>query len=112
MPRAARFTATLLEGHKGAAFEVPFDPAARWGIPARRLRHGRHGHPVRGSVNGVRFESAVVPRARRFFVEIDEKVRSAAKLDVGESVKISIAPRSEASVTPARAKQILGRVRQ
>jgi len=34
----AQFTATLLEGHKGAAFEVPFDPEERWEMPPEKLR--------------------------------------------------------------------------
>ena len=110
--RSAQFTATLFEGHKGAAFEVPFDPAARWGIPARSLRKGRNGHRVRGSINGVRFESEVVLRARSFFVLIDDKVRTAAKLVIGDRAKISIQPRAESSLTPARAKATLQRVRR
>jgi hypothetical protein len=109
---AAQFTATLLEGHKGLAFEVPFDPAARWGIPARALRPGRRGHRVRGSINGLRFESEVVPRARGFFVLIDEKVRTAARLVVGDRAKISIRPWAQSALTPARAKATLQRVRR
>lgn len=89
----ARFTATLLEGHKGAAFEVPFDPAKRWDIPPERLRAGRSGHRVAGVVNGVRFQSAVVPRLRRFWLEIDDDLRKDAKLDIGDSARITIHPR-------------------
>jgi predicted DNA-binding protein (MmcQ/YjbR family) len=88
----ARFTATLLEGHKGAAFEVPFDPAERWDLPPERLRAGRNGHRVGGVVNGVKFESAVVPRLRRFWLEIDDDVRNKAKLEVGGSAKVVIHP--------------------
>jgi predicted DNA-binding protein (MmcQ/YjbR family) len=88
----ARFTATLLEGHKGAAFEVPFDPEERWEIPPERLRAGRNGYRVAGKVNGVAFESAVVPRARKFWVEIDDDVRKKAKLEIGGSAKIALRP--------------------
>jgi hypothetical protein len=110
--RPARFTATLLDGHKGAAFEVPFDPAERWGTPSRALRRGRHGHRVRGSINGTRFDSEVVPRARSFFVVIDSKVQKAAGLSVGDRARISIQPSEGASLTPAQAKATLQRVRR
>lgn len=88
----ARFTATLLEGHKGFAFEVPFDPAERWEIPPERLRAGRHGHRVIGTVNGVGVESAIVPRSRKFWMEIDETVFKKAKLEIGRPAKIDLRP--------------------
>lgn len=88
----ARFTATLLDGHKGAAFEVPFDPAERWDSPPERLTAGRRGHRVSGKVKGVAFESAIVPRSRRFWLLIDDDVRKEAKLDVGSSAKIELRP--------------------
>src|SRR5437763_4568746 len=88
----ARLTATLLDGHKGAAFEVPFDPSERWSIEPARLRAGRNGHRVIGTVNGVGFDSAIVPRAKKFWVEIDDAVVEKAKLEVGAAAKIDIRP--------------------
>lgn len=88
----ARFTATLLDGHKGAAFEVPFDPSEQWPVEPERLRAGRNGHRVVGTINGVGFESAVVPRSKKFWVEIDDKVRQKAKLKIGSSAKIEMRP--------------------
>jgi hypothetical protein len=88
----ARFTTTLLDGHKGAAFEVPFDPAERWSIEPSRLRAGRNGHRVIGTVNGVGFDSAIVPRAKKFWVEIDDEVMKRAKLEIGRPVKIDLRP--------------------
>src|SRR4051812_28887097 len=88
----AQFTATLLGGHKGAAFEVPFDPEERWEIPPEKLRPGRNGHRVAGKVNGVAFESAVVPRLRRFWLEIADEVRKQARLEIGAPAKITIRP--------------------
>jgi predicted DNA-binding protein (MmcQ/YjbR family) len=88
----AQFTATLLGGHKGAAFEVPFDPEERWAIPPERLRAGRNGHRVSAKVNGVSFESAIVPRLRRFWLEIDDDIRKQAKLEIGAPAKIAIRP--------------------
>src|SRR5450755_1431767 len=88
----ANFTAVLVEGHKGAAFEVPFDPAERWDIAPVRLWAGRHGHRVAGSVNRIAFESAIVPRLRRFWVLIDEDVREQAKLEAGGTATIALRP--------------------
>jgi predicted DNA-binding protein (MmcQ/YjbR family) len=88
----ARFTATLLDGHKGSAFEVPFDPAERWDTPPERLEARRRGHRVRGKVNGVSFDSAIVPRSRRFWLLIDEEVREQAKLEIGGSAKVELRP--------------------
>ena len=88
----ARFTAVLVEGHKGAAFEVPFDPAERWDIAPIRLQARRRGHRVAGKVNGVAFESAVVPRSRKFWVLIDDDVREQARLEVGGTAKITLRP--------------------
>lgn len=90
--RAARFTATLLDGHKGAAVEVPFDPAERWGSVAVPLRKGRKGHRVRGSLDGVSIESAIVARSGRFFLLVDEEIRRDAGVRIGDLVVISIAP--------------------
>jgi predicted DNA-binding protein (MmcQ/YjbR family) len=87
-----RFTATLLEGHKGAAFEVPFDPAEQWGIDPIRLQAGRLGHRVAGKVNGIAFESVVVPRSKKFWLVIDDDIRKKTKLDVGSTAKIAMHP--------------------
>src|SRR5947208_12729076 len=88
----ARFTATLLEGHKGAAFEVAFDPAERWEIKASRVREGRNGHRVIGTVNGVGFDGVIVPRAKKFWVEIDEEIQKRAKLEIGRPAKLDLRP--------------------
>src|SRR5438445_11184511 len=88
----ARFTATLLDGQKGAAFEVPFDPSERWSIEPSRIRAGRNGHRVLGTVNGVGFDSAIVPRAKKFWVEIDAAVLQKAKLEIGDPAKIDLRP--------------------
>ena len=87
-----RFTSVVLDGHKGLAFEIPFSPAARWGAPEVPLWPGRRGYRVRGSVNRVRFESVVVPRARRFFVLVDWKMTKACRLEAGATVGVSLEP--------------------
>jgi len=89
-----RFRGTVLEGHRGAAIEIPFDPAKRWEVPLSRFRQGRRGHEVQGSVNGLRFESFVVARARRFFVLVADELRAAAGLSIGDTVEVALEPRA------------------
>jgi hypothetical protein len=89
-----RFRGELLAGHKGCAVEVPFDPAQRFGIEKTRLRPGRFGHRVRGTVNGVPFEGAIVPRMKRFWLELDAATLERAKLAAGDTGTIAIEPAS------------------
>ncbi len=56
------FKATLIDDPYGLAFEVPFDPAKRWGIPISQLHPQSGGHHFRGTLNGVPFESVVFLR--------------------------------------------------
>jgi predicted DNA-binding protein (MmcQ/YjbR family) len=111
-----RFTAELLEGHKEAALEVPFDPAERWSAPQEALRPGRRGHRVSGTLNGVAFESAIVRRSRRFFLLVGEELQGQAKLEPGDTVKVAVQPAGKAKpgppIGPARAAQEFERVRR
>ena len=93
--KAERFTAIVLDGHKGPGFEIPFDPAERWGVAQVRLWPGRRGYRVRGSVNKVRFESAALGRSRRFFVLVTDEMAKAAKLRIGSKVEVSLLPAEE-----------------
>lgn len=87
-----RFRAPLLLGHKGAAIEVPFDPAKQWAIGARPLWPGRRGHPVQGELNGVSFESCIVPRSRKFWMLVDEEVQKKAGVSAGDTVRVTVEP--------------------
>ncbi|MEO6324775.1 MAG: DUF1905 domain-containing protein [Thermoanaerobaculia bacterium] len=100
--KAATFSALLLEGHKGPALELPFDPAERWG-PAVSLRAGRRGHFVQGLLNGKPFESVVVARARKFFVLVSSKLQEQQSLKPGQRVKVSLEPSSPSAETSTRA---------
>ena len=87
-----RIRGELLEGHKGAAVEVPFDPAGRWGRPPVALWKGRRGHPVRARLDGVEFESAIVPRSKRFWLLVDAKILSETGREIGEQLAITVEP--------------------
>ena len=92
MKPTERFEAVVLAGHKGLAFELPFSPSERWGAAQERLRPGRRGWRVKGSVNEVPFESVVVPRSKRFWVLVSDEMRRACRLRAGSSVKVSVGP--------------------
>ena len=84
------FTSVVVAGHKGLAFEIPFDPGERWDVSQVRLWPGRRGYRMRGTVNRVRFESVAVSRARRFFVLVTDQMRKAGRLRNGSSVRVSL----------------------
>jgi Domain of unknown function (DUF1905) len=91
--RVARFEAQLFEGHKGVtAVLVPFDPVEVWHAPPVRLPGRRHGWLVRGTANGVRFDGYIGERWNRFFITLDEALRRAAGVVVGDVVTMVIAP--------------------
>jgi hypothetical protein len=92
MKKIMRFTSVVLDGHKGLAFEVPFNPATHWGLALASLWPGRRGYRVRATVNKARFESVVVRRARRFLVLVTDEMREAGRLRACASVKLSLAP--------------------
>ena len=90
--KATRFQAPLLSGHKGGAVEVPFDPSAKWQTPSQQIRPGRRGHCASATLHGVKFDSAIVVRSRRFWLLIDDSVIAAAKVQIGDVVNVAVAP--------------------
>jgi hypothetical protein len=91
VPRAS-FRTKLLSGHKEDAAEVPFDPRERWSVAAQPLWPGRRGFPVNATLNGIAFESAIVPRLRRFWLLVPEAVEQRAKVTAGDLASFTIAP--------------------
>ena len=87
---AERFVSVILDGHKGLAFEIPFDPGERWDAAQVQLWPGRRGYRVRGTVNKVGFDSVAVSRARKFFVLVTDQMRKEGKLRNGVSVRVSL----------------------
>jgi len=91
-----RFKAQLLSGHKEMmAVEVPFDPAAEWQIDPKPLWRGRRGHSVDAVINRVAFESAIVPRQKRFYLLVDAETAKSAGISTGGLVEVSVEPRAE-----------------
>lgn len=91
-----KFKAELQSGHQEDAIEVPFDPAESWGVAPGRLWRGRRGHTVLATLNGVSFETFIVPRQQRFFMLVDEDIKQAAQVAVGDTVEITVAPAAAA----------------
>ncbi len=100
-----RFKAELLPGHKGAAVEVPFDPAKQWAIPRKQLWRGRHGHSVRADLNGACFETFIVPRSRKFFMLVNDELQRAAGVSVGDKVSVTVEPLVGPASKPQSATQ-------
>jgi Domain of unknown function (DUF1905) len=91
--RRARFEAPLFEGHKGVTgILVPFDPVEVWHGPPVRLAGRRHGWLVTGTANGARFDGYIGERWNRFFITLDEPLRAAAGVTVGDPVTMVIFP--------------------
>jgi hypothetical protein len=87
-----KFKGELQSGHQEDAVEVPFDPAETWGIPPKQLWRGRRGHRVVSTVNGISFETFIVPRQQRFFMLVDEDIEQEAGVAVGDIVTVTVAP--------------------
>ena len=90
--RTNKFKAEVLGGHKENAVEVPFNPTREWSLEPQPLWRGRRGHPVAAKINGISFESAIVPRQKRFFLLIDAATGRAAKLSEGDMVSVELKP--------------------
>lgn len=95
------FTAELLDGHKGPAVLVPFDPEEAWGIPPRmvanRVYGARPGHLVRGTLDDHPFEGWIGHRWGNHFILVDEALRKSAGLSVGKAVRVAVEPRGPGS---------------
>ena len=87
---AERVVGEVVEGHKGCAIEVPFDPAERFGRPAVALRAGRRGHRVRVDVAGVVGTAEIVPRMRRFWLRLDDDLLACAGLTAGDVATVDV----------------------
>jgi len=85
-----KFKAELQAGHQEDAVAVPFDPGQTWGVVPRRLWRGRKGYKVLAQLNGVSFEGFIVSRQRKSFLLVDEDIKLAAGVAVGDFVTVTI----------------------
>lgn len=99
MADKAEFEAELIEGHKGVtAVIVPFDPEEGWSRKPVRLADRRHGWLVSGTINRVRFEGYIGERWGRFFITIGPELREAARIAVGDTLKLVVQPTNSKKV--------------
>jgi hypothetical protein len=88
-----RFETELIEGHKSVTVVlVPFDPEVTWARKPVRLDPRRDGWLVAGTANGVRFDGYIGQRWGRFFIIVDEELRDAARVSVGDTLTMVIGP--------------------
>jgi hypothetical protein len=103
-----KFEAELLDGHKGPAVLVPFDPGETWGVlptPVETAAYGQiAAHPVTGTMNRKKFDGCIVRRWGKHFILVDDALRRAAGAAVGDVVRVSVAPRKSASAKRPRAR--------
>jgi hypothetical protein len=103
--KRTKFRAELLDGHKGPAILVPFDPRELWGlapVPVASETYGeRPGHLVAGTLNGHAFEGWIGCRFGRHFLLVDDALRRAAKIEVGDVFEVALAPRGRSRATSA-----------
>ena len=88
-----RVSGRVLDDHKGPTIEVPFNPVERWGISPEPISPGQRGHRVSVSLNGGEsFESAIVPRTRKFFLLLDDEKLATGGVSAGDRVKLTVEP--------------------
>jgi hypothetical protein len=104
----ARFSAELIEGHQGVtAVIVPFDPQAVLKTDPVALAGRRTGWLVKGTANGVRFEGYIGQRWGNYFILVDRELRSAAKVSIGDTLKLVVEPTATAKALAKATEQSL-----
>ena len=98
--KTQKFETELLDGHKGCAVIVPFDPRELWGteptlVPSAEYGQ-RPGHLVTAKINGHRFDGWIGHRWGRFFILVSDELQRAAGVSAGDVVAIEVTPRSQA----------------
>ncbi len=98
------FHAQILDGHKGAAVIVPFDPAKIWHAePAAVPAPWKKGYLVSGKINRTGFKGWIGNRWGRNFILVDEALLKKARTDIGDVVRMTVSP-GKAPVKPTLSK--------
>jgi hypothetical protein len=88
------FHAQILDGHKGAAVIVPFDPAKIWHVePAAVPAPWKTGYLVSGKMNRTGFDGWIGNRWGRNFILVDEALLKKTHTNIGDVVRMSVSPR-------------------
>jgi hypothetical protein len=94
--RSRSFEAELLDGHKGPAVLVPFDPARAWAVKPRLIPSAayglRPGFPVRGTFQGIAFTGWIGQRWGRRFLLVEPALQRQARVEVGERCAVRLSP--------------------
>ena len=85
-----RFKAAVLTGHKESAVEVPFNPTQEWKTEPQPLWRGRRGHPAEVVIKDVSFESAIVPRQKKYYLLVDRESQRSAQVSDGDMVTVTV----------------------
>lgn len=98
------FHAQILDGHKGAAVIVPFDPAKIWDVePATVSPPWKKGYLVSGKINRAGFEGWIGNRWGRNFILVDDELLKKARAKIGDVVRMTVSPRkAPAKPTPSK----------
>ena len=103
-----RFRAEILDGHKGPAVIVPFDPAKTWNAePAKVPAPWKSGYLVKGKMNEKAFEGWIGNRWGRSFILVDEGLQGRMRAKVGDVVTVAVVPRNastKGAKPPVKAK--------
>jgi hypothetical protein len=95
-----RFDAEILDGHKGPAVIVPFDPAKTWNAaPAKVPAPWKSGYLVKGKMNKTAFEGWIGHRWGRSFILVDEGLQQRLRAKVGDVVTVAVVPRVASTET-------------
>ncbi len=90
MPKQRSFSATIVEGHKQCALEVPFDPTVEWASGKPLIRPGRRGNPVLARIGQESFESHVVARSKKFWLLLEADVLARLGVAPGQSLRVTL----------------------
>jgi len=98
------FHAQILDGHKGAAVIVPFDPAKMWHVELAAVpAPWKKGYLVSGKINRTCFEGWIGNRWGRNFILVDDELLKKARAKIGDVVRMTVSPRN-ATVKPTLSK--------